>query len=217
VSAAAAEAETAADPALARALESLAPPGVFVAHRLIAPGDARALLPEEAATIPGQRPEQRRASGAARLIARALLARLGEPPCPLPKSQTGAPLWPHGIVGSLAHDEQIAVAALAHRTDVAALGIDIEPAEPLPADMLDLVATPCERLRIADDPFAARLLFAAKEAAYKAVHPLDGLFREFHDIAVDLSGRTAAVGNGPVLDLRFCRSPRIVVLALVRA
>jgi 4'-phosphopantetheinyl transferase EntD len=45
----------------------------------------------------------------------------------------------------------------------------VEPAEPLPSELLHLVSTPNERMYLAADPFRGRLLFVAKEAVYKAV------------------------------------------------
>jgi 4'-phosphopantetheinyl transferase EntD len=202
------------DPVLRRAIESLASQDVLVAHRLISPGDEFALLAEEAETITSRSPEARRASGAARMVARELLARLGHAPCALPKGATGAPRWPEGIVGSLAHDDRVALAAVATRARVELVGIDVEPTEALPPEMLDMVATRRERLRLDDNPFGGRLLFAAKEAVYKAVHPVDTVFLEFHDIDIDLAGRSASVRSGRTLGLRFCVSPRLVVLAL---
>jgi 4'-phosphopantetheinyl transferase EntD len=65
-----------------------------------------------------------------------------------------------------------------------------------------------------DDPLRGKLLFAAKEAVYKAVHPLDRVFLEFHDIEVDLAGRKAVTRTGRVVALRYCISSRVVVLAL---
>jgi 4'-phosphopantetheinyl transferase EntD len=206
--------EAATVPALTHALRSFAPPGILVGHRRIAAGDETALMPEETATITTQAVAARRASGAARMVARQLLAELGHAPCPILKAASGAPLWPQGVVGSLAHDDEIAVAAVAAHGTINGLGVDIEPAAPLPLDMIDLVASPRERLALGDDPHHARLLFAAKEAVYKAVHPLDGVFLEFHDIAVDLAGRTASVRSGRKFDLRFCVSTHLVALAL---
>jgi 4'-phosphopantetheinyl transferase EntD len=205
----------AVDPALQRALDALAPPGLLIGHRVIAPGDERALLPEEAAAMTSVAAERRQASGAARQVARALMTRLGYGNLPIPKGPSGAPIWPAGLGGSLAHDDRIAVAAVGLRRDIAAVGIDVEPAVPLPADMLALVATPNELRAIAHDPLRAKLLFAAKEAVYKAVHPLDGSFLEFHDIEVDLAGGTAMTRTGRALTLRYCRSPHVVVLASV--
>ncbi|HET9902898.1 MAG TPA: 4'-phosphopantetheinyl transferase superfamily protein [Xanthobacteraceae bacterium] len=211
----AAAADEAVDPALARALLGFAPPGVLVAHRLILCGDDDTLLPEEAATMTVAQPARRRASGAARLIARELLSRLGCAPGPLPKTAAGAPLWPRGVVGSLAHDDRVALAAVARQRDVSGLGIDVEPATALPAELLDLVATPREQRRLGGDLRQARLLFAAKEAVYKALHPRDGVFLEFHEIEVDLAAAEATVRSGSTCRLRFCRAAHFVALALV--
>jgi 4'-phosphopantetheinyl transferase EntD len=201
---------------LRRALDALVP-GIAVGWRPIAPGDEAALLEAEAESIASTIVAVRRASGAARVVARSLLDGLGHRDIPLVRTASGAPAWPAGLVGSLAHDREIAVAAVAARSCVAALGIDIEPAEPLPDDIVDLVATVAERPGLVGDPLRGRLLFAAKEAVYKAMHPRDGVFLDFHDIAVDLDGRRAVVPSGIVVDLAVCRAPRIVVLAVLRA
>jgi 4'-phosphopantetheinyl transferase EntD len=198
---------------LQQALEGLAPPGVMVGHRVISADDEAALLQPEAASMRSSLPERRRASGAARLIARELLNRLGRPSSAILTGADGAPQWPNEIVGSLAHDDEIAVAAVALQRDVAALGIDVEPAEPLPEEMLALVATERERPQLTDAPLAARTLFAAKEAVYKAAYPGDRTFLEFHDIDVDLIEGKAKTKSGHVFTLRYCTAPRIVALA----
>ncbi|MFD2184569.1 4'-phosphopantetheinyl transferase family protein [Rhodoplanes azumiensis] len=201
---------------LQRVLDALAP-GVAAGCRAIRPGDEAALREAEADSILSTIVAVRRASGAARVVARALLDQLGHRDVVLVRTASGAPVWPDGIVGSLAHDQEVAVAAVAKRSGVAALGIDVEPAEPLPDDIVDLVVTAAERDGLDRDPLHGRLLFAAKEAVYKAMHPLDGVFLDFHDIVVDLAARTAVVPSGRILDLAVCRAPRIVVLALLRA
>ena len=202
------------DPSLQRELNALAPPGLLIGHRLISPGDEHALLDEEAGSIASTVVGARRASGAARIVARELLAQLGHSRALLPKSASGEPIWPAGIAGSLAHDDEVAVAAVGPRRDVGSVGIDVEPAVLLPPDMLELIATPQELHKIADDPLRGKLLFAAKEAVYKAVYPLERVFLEFRDIEVDLAGRKAVTRAGRVVALRYCLLPRVVVLAL---
>ena len=170
------------------AVAALSLPGAIIGYREISPGDENALTAAEAIAFGTSVVTVRRAGGAARIVARQLLARIGIAGCSLPKADGGAPVWPPGVVGSMSHHSRIAVAAVALCRDFSALGIDIEPAEPLPPDLLDLVATPQERKRIAEDPFNGRLLFAAKEAVYKAVYPLDRTFLDHHDVEVSLSG-----------------------------
>jgi len=205
------------DAALAAAMRALAVPGISIAHRLISPGDENALLPAEAGAFAGSVVTVRRASGAARVAARMLLAQFGMPDAGLPRSSAGPPIWPEGITGSLAHDARVAVAAVGLRRDVAAIGIDVEPAEDLPAGLIDLIATPPEQAMIAGVRFGGRLLFVAKEAAYKAVYPLDQTFLEHHDVAVDLPARTAKVRSGRIVDLRFSISTHLVALGFIRA
>jgi 4'-phosphopantetheinyl transferase EntD len=203
------------DSSFQSAIEALCLPGIMIGHRLISPGDEGALMPEEAAAFATSVVQVRRASGAARIVARELLTRLGHPACALPKSPSGAPTWPAGVVGSLAHDYRVAVAAVGNRRDVATLGIDVEPAEALPSDLLELVATPQELSKIGDDPFRGRLLFVAKEAVYKAVYPLDQTFLEHHDVEIDLAERKAVVRNGRIVELRFSISAHLVALAFL--
>jgi 4'-phosphopantetheinyl transferase EntD len=206
------------DPLFQSAIDTLAFPGVTVGHRLISPGDEYALLKEEAPAFAASVVKVRRASGAARIVARRLLTQLGHPDCALPKGPAGAPMWPAGIIGSLAHDARVAVAAVGMRADVDALGIDVEPAECLPSELLDLVATPQERLNLGYDAYHGRLLFVAKEAVYKAVHPLDHTFLEHHDIEINLLERKAVVRNGRVVELRFSiSSHHLVALAFLCA
>lgn len=204
---------TAADSTLRDALRSLSRPDLLVDFRRIAAGDELALLDAEARSLSVRSLEGRRASGAARLVARKLLERLGADAVALPKAPNGAPLWPAGFSGSLAHDDHVAIAAVGRRT-AGSIGIDIEPAQFLPAEIFDLVVTAQERRTISEDPFGGRLLFTAKEAAYKAVHPLDGIFLDFHDIEVDLAARQAVTRNGRTVALRFCISTHLVALAL---
>jgi 4'-phosphopantetheinyl transferase EntD len=206
---------TATDSALQAAIETLGLPGMMIGHRFILADDDRALMAEEAPAFASSVVQVRRASGAARIVARQLLVRLGFPPCPVPKAASGAPVWPAGIVGSLAHDSCVAVAAVALRHDFAGVGIDIEPAESLPADLVDLVATPSERRNIG--AYGGRLLFSAKEAVYKAVYPLDQTFLDFHDVEIDFANRKAKVRDGRVVELRWSLSTRLLALAFLPA
>jgi len=204
-------------PALQLSIDDLAAPGIVVGYRLISNGDECALLPGEAGAFASSAIKRRRASGAARIVARELLGQLGcSRMTPLPRSTSGAPLWPKGIVGSLAHDSRVAIAAVGRSHDVTALGVDIEPAEKLPFE-LALIATPRERLKISSHWYIGPLLFTAKEAVYKAVYPLDNVFLEHHDVEIDFDARKATVRGGRILDLRFCISASLVTIAFIRS
>src|SRR5262245_1837514 len=111
------------DPSLQSAIDALAFPGIVIGHRLISPGAEDALWPGEGAACGARAVKVRRASGAARIVARELLKRLGQPEGALPRTPGGAPAWPAGVVGSLAHDSRVAVAAVGMDRDVGAIGI----------------------------------------------------------------------------------------------
>ena len=204
------------DPQLQSALTALALPGIMVGHRLISAGDEYALMPRESSAFANHVLTARRASGAVRLVAREFLAQLGRANYELLKAPSGAPVWPADVTGSLAHDFRVAIAAVGRRQDVRVLGIDIEPAEPLPSDRLELVTTPNERRRLDLDPFGGRRYFVAKEAVYKAVFQLDQTFLEHHDIEVDFSNCKAVTRTGRSVDLKVCIASHLVVLAVDR-
>jgi 4'-phosphopantetheinyl transferase EntD len=164
--------------------------GVEIAARRIAAHDELALLPEEFEGFMNSDLGVRRQSGAARLAARTLLQRLGLPGYAIPKAPSGAPLWPSGIVGSLAHDATFALAAVGWAKAASSVGIDLEPNEPLPSRLDVYVATPRERKLYSAALLNSRHLFVAKEAVYKAAFPINGEALDFQDIEIDfLEGR----------------------------
>jgi 4'-phosphopantetheinyl transferase EntD len=202
-----------ADSTLSIALSALVQPGVLIGHRLIAPGDEHALLAAELSAFSGSVLKVRRQSGAARGLARVLLKKAGQGETAIPKSPSGAPVWPPGIVGSLAHDDEFAIAVIAHSKQFVSLGIDVEPAEALPSELVNLVATPEEQQRYSSTLLESRLLFSIKEAVYKAANPIDGRFLDFHEIEVDLDTCVAWIERSRSMKIAFTTYPRIVALA----
>lgn len=204
------------DPSVQRAIDAIIVPGLLIGHRMISQGDELALLHKEMVSLSFPVIERLRASGAARRVARELMNSMGFASLPILRSTSGAPIWPTGVVGSMAHDDQIAVAAVGLRRDLDAVGIDIEPVVPLQPDMLELIVTPRERQTVVDNPLGTKLLFAIKEAVYKATFPLDRKFLDFHDIDVDLAGRLATTRTGRTLALHWCIFSRMLVVATVQ-
>ncbi len=197
-------------------LTSAAHPQLRAACREIAIGDEFALTSAEFLPVSRSIVSVRRASGAARIVAKALLAKLGAPPgVELPRLASRAPQWPPGFVGSLAHDHEFAVAAVAPTHALRGVGIDIEPALPLPEDLIETIATPCERKQINGDLVLARLLFCIKEAVYKATHPIDGVFLEHHDVEVSLGSSIALTSSRHSLLIYTIAHPRLVALAVL--
>jgi 4'-phosphopantetheinyl transferase EntD len=152
----------------------------------------RELLAPERDAVARAVPARKREFATVRGCARRALARLGEAPAPILPGERGAPRWPAGIVGSMTHCAGYRAAAVARSSDVLSIGIDAEPAEPLPPGVLDLVALPAERAALAELGAAHpripwdRLLFTAKEAVYKTWFPLTRRRLDFHQAEIAL-------------------------------
>ena len=191
-------------------------PGISVAYRPVNSGDEDRLAAEEAASLADCTIAVRRRAAAARIAARDLLAEVGWPDWSLPRRIGRGPPWPDGLTGSLSHCGDHAAAALAPRRICAGIGIDIEPAEPLEADVLDFVATPEEAIAADRHALSGRVLFCAKEAAYKAVHPLDGYFLEPREVVVDLRALVATTPYGRTVSLALHVGRVIVALGMAQ-
>ncbi|GHE13889.1 4'-phosphopantetheinyl transferase family protein [Streptomyces alanosinicus] len=136
------------------------------------------LFPEEEVVVAQAVDKRRREFATGRRCARLSLSALGIPAVPLPPGPHGEPGWPAGVVGAISHCDGYRVAAVARATDLVALGIDAEPAAPLPDGVLKAVSLPEERAGLArlrgsvpQVPWD-RLLFSAKESVYKVWFPL---------------------------------------------
>ncbi|MFI7358413.1 4'-phosphopantetheinyl transferase [Streptomyces avidinii] len=149
------------------------------------------LLPEELEALGAARHEgRRREFTTVRDCARRALADLGVPPVAVLPGERGAPVWPHGVVGSMTHCPGYRAAAVASRTRVRAVGIDAEPHEALPGRVLEAVARAEELERLAALTAGCpqvhwdRLLFCVKESVYKAWFPMTRRRLGFGDASV---------------------------------
>jgi 4'-phosphopantetheinyl transferase EntD len=127
-------------------------------------------------------PARLREFAAGRRAARVAMMALGHGAAPLPMGPDRAPLWPTTLTGAISHDATTCLALVGRCHDWAGLGLDIEPATPLPAELVATICTPDETT----DPDEARALFCAKEAAYKAISARIATTPAFHDMTVTL-------------------------------
>lgn len=150
------------------------------------------LFAEEEAAVARAVEKRRREFVTGRACARRALARLDLPPQAIPPGAKGAPTWPAGVVGSITHCDGYRACAVARAADLAALGVDAEPDEPLPDGVLETIALREERkmLRVLSSDSTAlswdRLLFCMKEATYKAWFPLAGRWLSFEDATIEI-------------------------------
>jgi 4'-phosphopantetheinyl transferase EntD len=172
-------------------IEKILPAAVASAEALDDPPGA-VLFPGEAELISRAVDKRRREFRTVRHCARRALRQLGLPPVAVLRGERGEPLWPPDVVGSMTHCSGYRAAAVAHSCDVHALGIDAEPNEPLPAGVLDAIASAQEQSRLSQLAAADwttrwdRVLFCAKESVYKAWFPLTRSWLGFEDAAVTI-------------------------------
>ena len=162
------------------------------------------LFPEELALLTRAVDKRRREFTTVRGCARRALAGLGLPPTPLLPGRRNAPRWPEGVVGSMTHCSGYRAAAVARSSGLASIGIDAEPALPLPDGVLESIALPAELARARQRPAGGpthpdRLLFSAKEAVYKAWYPMVRTELDFHDAEL-----TFVTGNATSPGQRGC-------------
>lgn len=150
------------------------------------------LFAEEASYVAGSVPARRREFAAARSLARRSMQVLGVARQPITRHPNRSPVWPTGLVGSLSHCRHLAVAAVS--AHLAAIGVDVECRHRVAPELFRLVFTQAERRGLMDEA-AASASFSAKEAVFKAIHPITGKRPEFHEveIALDLPARRFAV------------------------
>ena len=157
---------------------------------MFAEGDATApLWPGEAlaAAVPKRLAE----FAAGRSAARRTMAQLGLPPAAVPMQADRSPLWPTTVTGSISHCAGACIAAMAHARDYAGLGLDLEPVQPLTADLWPLVLTTPALARLPQDQpgLMALQVFCAKEAAYKAQYAVTGQLFDFQTLEVEVQGQ----------------------------
>ncbi|GAC1318096.1 MAG: hypothetical protein NVSMB2_12550 [Chloroflexota bacterium] len=128
---------------------------------------------------------RRRSLAAGRAAARRALADLGASAAQegIGRGRGGEPLWPSDMVGTITHTEDVAMAVVGWRRDCAGLGIDLEALAPgMSERAARLVCTPTERAWLVDRSGEWRTrIFSAKEAVFKALNPLEGVYLGFAD------------------------------------
>ncbi|MET0090790.1 MAG: 4'-phosphopantetheinyl transferase superfamily protein [Candidatus Thiodiazotropha sp.] len=164
------------------------------------------LCAEEEALIEGAREKRQREFRAGRHAAHSALARLEAPLQPLLRGDKRQPLWPEGYLGSISHCREVCLAVCARITDLAGLGIDVEPLPPLPEGVSRYVHTPQEAEFLKQNPeLPGRLVFSAKESLYKCYYPILGQFIGFQAVSLEIDPIAGSFdfSASPQSDIRF--------------
>lgn len=186
---------------ISAAMRTLLPAGAAVATAPVV-RNTDGLWPTEEVAMGRAVPARVAEFAAGRRAARRAMAELGLPPSAIPMRADRSPEWPEAVTGSITHTGALAMAAVAPVTALAAVGIDAEPDEPLPAGVEEIVLNPEERrwcAAMAHPARAARLIFVAKEAAYKCQYALSQTLFGFDTLDI-------AVGAGDRLTATFTRT-----------
>lgn len=143
-------------------------------------GDAQGLLVgEESDLIQGATPARQREIIAGRVLARQAMVELGHAELQITQRPNGAPAWPKGLCGSIAHSGSHVAVVLAPTSHVCSVGVDIEDGRNLGATSREIGRVD-EINALTAHPFAnnqedaARLLFSAKEALFKCQSSITG-------------------------------------------
>jgi len=162
-------------------------------HTVTAPGDGQAppLLPDEEPCMRRAVEKRRREFAAGRACARKALEHFGIYDHPLLVGPDRAPVWPANIVGSITHCKGFVGAAVAREGVIRGIGVDAERAHPLDRASVSLICSPQERewIRVTAPPDYTdwpKLMFSAKEAAYKCLAPWCKRPLGFRDLEITL-------------------------------
>lgn len=151
------------------------------------------LMRGETTLLEGATPARQREIVAGRVLARSVMTQMGRAESPVTQHPGGAPAWPFGLCGSIAHSATHVAVAIAPTSHVTSVGIDIEDGRNLGSAAKD-IAIVDEIKDLVGHPFAGnsegavRLVFSAKEALFKCQSPLTGNTRlGFLDVRLHLA------------------------------
>lgn len=187
-------------------------------------------LPQEIKSFPKAADTRNRAFVAGRVAAHQAMQTLNLPVQPVLFGDDRAPIWPDGMVGSISHCETYCLAAVARSDSYLSIGIDVEEYTPLDSDLIPTICTSSERAWLAmhsrsDAGVLAKLIFSAKECAYKCQYPLTQVLFDFDvfELTPDMdTGQfdatfTRDIGRfsaGTMLSGRFAINDKLIVTAM---
>ena len=134
------------------------------------------LFPEELELVKKVSQARRNEFSTGRYVSRNLLTGMGVKESPILRDESGRPLWPHGVVGSISHKNMFCLVALSRSDRYRSLGTDIELVEPLNQGVWSVFTTEVELAELTSQGIskaeAINIVFSVKEALYKCAYPL---------------------------------------------
>ena len=110
---------------------------------------------------------------------------------------TRRPAWPRGVTGSISHSAELCGVAVARGAGTWGLGLDVERAEPLEERLWGRVLRAEERdaLSTEHSGLEAKMVFGAKECAYKLLSPALARVLEFHEMRLEWEAAPGGAGR----------------------
>lgn len=149
------------------------------------------LSPSEQAIAPSNNLARQQQFASGRRVAKFALRQLGNPTEEILKLDK-VPQFPMGTVGNIAHSRSLAFAAASKSEDFLGIGVDILPVNAVSSKVAKRALLDEEQRVVATraDPNLNTVYFCAKEAVYKAVHPLTQELLTLPDAHVDFGEAT---------------------------
>ena len=146
-------------------------------------------FPSESSAVSRANDRRRREFNAGRAAVRDAMQQFALSPKAVPNGPDRAPIWPDGLVGSISHSGAVCVAAVARSKDARSVGIDVEEDTALDPELVSSVCTLVERAWLSAQPKAqrgllAKLIFSAKECAYKCQYPISRTVFDFDTLEI---------------------------------
>lgn len=108
-----------------------------------------------------------------------------------------SPAWPQGLIGSISHTNDYAVAVVAKRSNVRRVGVDLESIDAVAKveNLERMICTSHELKLLKEKPVkeGLALLFSAKESLYKSLYPDVGVYFDYLDACLVTSDEMGMV------------------------
>ena len=181
--------QTSEENELTELLASLLPACCGCAVQAVQATSVSSLFPDEAASVVNAVPKRQLEFAAGRVAARRALAMIGAPAVSIPVTPDRAPRWPGGIVGSITHAQDLAVAVVSSNRTITSIGVDLERSGAVSAELWNTVFRPEEHVTLralseTEQTSWAALAFSAKETFFKYQFPLTGQWLDFQEARV---------------------------------
>lgn len=187
------------------------PPNLPICFACLSSESGSALFPDETAILQTLGPGRRTDFSLGRLAAHHALRKLSDHAQPVLRAKDGAPVWPDGITGSIAHSAGAALAVVASTKEMLSIGIDLE------LETRAVAPEIFKRVGAGEsaDMFGQQTsltLFSIKEAGYKALRPLTNNSLTFADMKVQRTGdRLRSTVHGFELDIIVSRQQGFIL------